>query len=505
MGAGLGALAKAAFKIEGGSKTGTGPINTLYPQQPDTTTPHADEEEVLLKTSDQIPLLSESIENEHGFELDETLNGTPGISNMDRVSLMGSGPAECLGMYDGLNQLIACVTGFENPEATDSPADQNATALTGGAMAAGTWVDSGTPFAAIDVGKFIRVTNGGGEGQVRRISGYTNTSTVSITPNWSVTPSAGHTAKMAEEFLHLYELAPQLDDILFATLDNNQNFTYPTGGVGGATDLLVRRGTLGFLKQSNIPWIWRSCMINSMTISIVAGESMKISFDVLPFDLDQASNTNGANSADAWAFTHGKPSSGSNAIFQPNQQILFNHMSGSGFMRIDTFAGGAMTSADEYGFNSFTMTLNNNLKGDDQDALTGVYRTKPVRAGFREVTGSFSMPRYESDTFRDWAKAQTILQMHLLLSGSTIVSSARSFEIFISSMKIVKPTAPLSGANAITPTFDFRALIPVSAPTFIAGGLGNPTQIITKPRSEMMIRTLNQDPYNAFRDQQQEY
>jgi len=501
---GLGSLSKSAFKIEGGAKTGTGLVNSTYPQQPDTTSPHADEEEVFLKSSDLIPFLSESVEEEHTFESDETLIGTPAVSNMDRVGLIGGGSIECQGMYDALDALIACAMGFENPEATDSPTYQNATALTaGGGIGAGTWVDSGTPFASTDVGKFIRVTNGTGEGQVRRISGYTNSSTVSITPNWGTTPSAGNTGSMADEFLHLYELAPRLADELFADLDDNQGFTYPTGGIGTATDQIIRRGTLGFLKQSTTPWIWRSCMINGMGISVDAGGSMKFTFDIIPFDLDRSSSTNGASSADNWDWDHAKPSTVANSNFQTNELILFNHLTGSGFWRVDTFANGAMTSADEYGFNSFNLQLNNNLKVDDQDALTGEYRVEPGRGGFREVTGSFSLPRYSAETFIDWAANETVLQMHLKFVGSTLVSSARSFEIFLSSMQITKPSAPVGGADVIQQTFEFRALIPTEEPTFISSG--NPTQIITSPRSEMMIRILNQNPFNQFRDQNQEY
>ena len=123
MGFGLGTLAKAAFRLEGKSVSGTGMASTDYPQQPDTVSPHADEEEVLLKGSDLIPLLAESLEEEHQFELDETLNSSPAIGNMDRVALLGGGSVDVQGTYEGLDQLIAAAMGYEDPRAvaTGSP------------------------------------------------------------------------------------------------------------------------------------------------------------------------------------------------------------------------------------------------------------------------------------------------------------------------------------------------------------------------------------------------
>ena len=101
MGDALGILAKAAFRIEGKSVSGKGMVNTTYPTAPDTSSPHADEEEVLLKGSDLIPLISESLEEDHAFEVDETLIGTPAIDNMDRVGLMGGGSLDVQGYMKG--------------------------------------------------------------------------------------------------------------------------------------------------------------------------------------------------------------------------------------------------------------------------------------------------------------------------------------------------------------------------------------------------------------------
>ena len=488
---GLGTNAKAAFRIEGSSITGPDITNADYP----TTEAEADTEEVLLDGYDLVPLLSEGVEEAYGYEPDNTLLGNASVQALDNISIEGGGSLECLGLYDGLDALIACALGFEAGRATASPDSVNPTALTGGSMAAGTWVDAATPFASGDVGKFIRVTSGAGEGQVRRISAYNSTSSVDVTPNWDVTPSATNTAEMDQEYEHLFECSNRLSDELHASVDAS----YPNGGVGDSSnDQILRRGTLGIRKQSTTPWVWRSVMVNSMSLQASAKSGLTASFDLIPFNLDRASATNGADSDDNWTFNE-------SPLFTPseNERVLFNHLGGNGFLRIDTFANGAMTSADEYGISEFNIQVNNNLKVDDQDSLSTPYRVEPARGGHREVTGSFTLPRYAADTFFAWLKADTILQMHVCFAGSTIDSGQRKFEIFISSLKLSSGSSPVGGPDVLTQTFDFQAITPASAPTFIASG--NPTQILTAPRSEIMIRTTNQNPFNMFRDQNKEY
>lgn len=486
----LGILSKAAFRLEGGSISGAGLVNSDYP----TTPTEADSEEVALDGYDMIPYTSEGINETYTFELDETLAGPAAVINMDNVSIEGDGPVEVQGMYDGIDALIAAAMGFEKGGAADSPDSVNPTALTGGTMATGTWVDSGTPFAAGDVGKFIRVTSGTGEGQVRRISAYNSTSSVDVTPNWDVTPSAADTAEMELEFLHLYELSNRMNDELWTDAWSS----YPTGGVGTANDQLIRRGTFGVKKHATTPWIFRSAMINAMTITASQKSGLNFSFDMLPFDLDRASGTNGAASADDWDFNES-----ANMGLGLNERILFNHLNGNGFFRIGTYAGGAMDSTDEYGISELSVTLNNNLKADDQDSISTPYRIEPTRGGFREVTGSITLPRYSADTFFTWRENKTILQIHARFAGSTMSSNQRWLEIFVGSLILTEGSANIAGPAAVPQTFGFRAIVPAGNPTFVSSG--NPTQIITAPRSELMLRTRNYMPFNMFRDQNKEY
>lgn len=479
MGNAVGAFSKAAFRIE----SDRGLVNATYP----TTVAEADTEEVLLKSSDQINLLSESLKENLTFEQDVTLLGTPGIPNTDLVSILPTGSLEIRGFYDGLDAIIAAAMGFEKPLATDSPIAQNSTALTSSASsAAGTWDDSGTPFASGDVGKFIRVTSRTAEGQVRRISGFTDSNTVTITPNWDVTPDNTTTAVMAQEWLHLFELSNHLHDELWSDFYSS----YPAGGVGTANDQIIRRGTLGILKWKTTPQIWRCCFVNSLTISLSAGGVLSVSAEFIPFDLDKTSSTNTANTADNWAFTHASP------LFVTNEQIIFPEIS---YFRIAVLGDAPLDSGDNTGIREFSITIKNNLKIDDMDANSTYYRIMPMRNSHREITGSFKIPRYNADTFFDFQSGESELIANIKITGSTIASSARYINLWLPSLKLEAGDAPVAGPGLIPQSYNFRCLSPGAAVT------GFPTQNLTAPRSEFMVQTLNQNPFNIFRDQQKSY
>ena len=486
----VGSLSKAAFRV-GSDLSMDG--SATYP----TTEATADNEEMLLKLSDQLTFISEGVVEERRHELDETMVGTPATTNTDETAIMGGGPLELNAFYDGLDQLIFCALGFEKPDPDGSPVGQNTTALTAsGAIGASDWDDSGTPFASGDVGKFIKVNDTGASagGSVRRISAFTDSNTVTITPNWNV-PARGNsalvvaadTAVMDTEWLHTFECSNNLNLELWTDVFS----AYDVTGIQAANDEIIRYGTLGFLKFSTTPWVWRAVMVNSITFRFVAGEGMTVSIELIPFNLDRSSGTNGAASADSWAFDH------SSAVFEANERIVFSDID---HFRIDDFStGSALTSADNMGISAFEITINNNLKGDDMDAVSGKFRVEPTRSAHREITGSITLPRYNADTFFSWEAADTLLMAHLQSTGSTITANARKFEIFINSLKLEAGKASISGAGVVQQTFNFRALSPTGAPASF------PTATLTAPRSELFIRTLNQNPFNSGLDQQQEY
>ena len=482
MGTGLGILAKLAIRMEGASVSGGGLTDSDYP----TTPTLANAEEVVLGGSDLVPFTSESLAAERNFDYDETLIGKAATINADVVGIMPAGGFEIPAMYDGIDAILAAALGFELPTATDSPVYTSGTALTGaGGMSNNQFIATAGVFAAGDVGKFIRVTNSTGEGQVRRITVYTNTTTVEVTPIWTTNP-VGMTAEMALEFTHTFECSNQLKDQLFTAV----YAAYPDGGIGvSATDQIIRRLTVGIEKNQTKPWVYRSCFVNSLSITGAAGGGLSITADLIPFDEDRDSAPNTASTT--WDWDNSSP------LFEANERVMF---SDTNYVQVDSYsAATALTSTDNMCVSGFTLNINNNLKGDDQSACTGNYRVEPARSGMREITGSFTVPRYEADTWIGWRDSETILMGIINIEGSTLTNVERGLHLYLNSFKVESVSVPVGGASVLTQEVGFRCFIPAGQPKDF------PTNNLTDPRPEITIQTVNQNPFNLFRDQNREY
>ncbi len=483
MGNAIGALSKCAARIE----SDAGMVSAAFPVSEAT----ADTEEVLLKSSDQLPFTSEGLDENFAWSPEETLDGSPGASSTENIAILDDGPIELQGYYDGLDAILACALGFELPDAAQfpEPGDGTGTALTSTSSDASSYLDSGNPFVSGDVGKFIKTTSGNGEGQVRRISAFVNSGDVTITPNWDTTPDDATTAVMDQEWRHLFECSNNLEDELWT----NVYSSYPTSGVGTANDQILRRMTVGFTKHSTTPQIHRSAMVNVLTIKLDKTNGMTFSSELMAFNKDLSSATNGAASADNWDFDHASP------LFVENERIVF---SGVDYFRVDAFANGALTSDDNWGIDEFEISVNNQMKGDDQSVSSTPWRVQPGRNAMREVTGTFKLPRHSTDQFDTWLTAKTPLTLELSVSGSTIASTARNVSIFVPQLIIETVSNPIAGAGISTVTVGFRAISPS---TEVAASSPYDEVGLTAPRSELLIETLNQNPFNMFRDQQKEY
>ena len=66
--------------------------------------------------------------------------------------------------------------------------------------------------------------------------------------------------------------------------------------------------------------------------------------------------------------------------------------------------------SNKLGIASFELSLDNKLKGDDRNTETGVYIMEPVRNDKREVTLKIKIPRYMTNTFRDYYQTGAVLQ-----------------------------------------------------------------------------------------------
>jgi hypothetical protein len=220
-----------------------------------------------------------------------------------------------------------------------------------------------------------------------------------------------------------------------------------------AGDQKVRRGTLCIDKSVSL-WEYASCMIQALTIRGDA-KGVRIEVELVSYNLDHASAVNTTSAA--WSIP------GTDWL-----SVLFQDLV---FWIGNYSAGHALDSADAVGISEFTLKLENNLK-IEKDSLSGLYIAEPRREGKRKVTGSFTFPRYENDTFLAALDAQTAKMAILKFTGSQIGSTGyyRTAWIWLPTIKFDKIEAPLGGPGMLTVKHTFTAEIPAAAPA------GFPTQ-----------------------------
>ena len=357
----LGTKAVAALRVEGGAVSGTGITASAYP----TSTATAANERMDMKWGEGLPLLSESMTSAVTTVDSETLDGKGGITKSDTTSIMPSGNIEIQGTYDGIGTILALATGYEKLRASAAntadymPTILDSTALAQSATVEATaWNDAGTPLAAADVGKFIRIDTAGNTfGQVRRISAFTANNDVTITPEWFSNPVSGDVAEMGYFFNHKYVTVPAMQDEL---MTNVTSYWDGDGANYAATNKLIKRATLGIYKgDSSTIEIWNGCKVDSLDISCNAGELMTISVGLNAFS---GLRTTDANSGEwgirKYADTDAKSYSKTTHASALNEPIAFTDLS---FCRVGAFNGSADLATDgsaAHAISGFSLSLN---------------------------------------------------------------------------------------------------------------------------------------------------
>lgn len=484
----IGLLTKVGARVE----SDQGLSNAAYPINEAT----ADDEEVKVKSYDLIPFESEGIDDGHQWEIDNTIIGKGAPTGSVRVAKLPSGSISCPGFYDGLDALIGCALGAEKWNSPDYTIGSGAKVGTDGSLDYTEFSSLAVTFTSADVGKFLRLNMAGSndnyEGLVRRVVSLISSHIIEISPAFG-TAAINLGFELAAEFKHTFVPISLLQDILWT-----QIFTdYPLEGVGTANDKLLRRLTLCIAKAVSL-WVYRSVMINSMKISGSARGGVKFEFDLLPFDRVIDSLTDGrqdGSTIEGWKSNLGWSAS---PLFTPavNERIMFSDLT---FRIGDYSTGTGLGSANDLGISAFEININNNLQGEDQDSVSGVYRKQPVRNGMLEVTGSITLPRYTADALLTKMNSDTVLMAHFNFTGTTIHTVSRSLQIWLPSLKITGHNESVGGAGIVQSVLNWSAFIP-------AGQAKNfPDYPVTDPNPPIIIQTINQNPFNIFRDQNEEY
>lgn len=479
MAIGAGYKSKAGFRIIGFAAS-----DLAYPVALGTPLPGT------IQAFDQVAFTKELLTPNSEFQLDETLDGKSGFSATNNVSRLPSGSLDVNGTYLGLNQLLSALFGFEKVRVTaalESPVYETigggAAALSGTitASTASSLTDSGASFPTSIVGDFVRLEKLGANAdiyyQVRRITARPSSTQITIAPDWTDIPPATTPYKIARTFTHTYEFSKNMHRELGSDLIT---------GIWNANARFVRWGVLGIDKTVSVHE-WQGCYVNSMKFKLDR-EGVTMTFELLPFWFDL--RTSGRNSsASGWAF-HAES-------YHVRSRIRFADCE----FYLGAHAASDLSAGNKIGINSLEFSIENDLQGDLQTLLSGLYRDEPARNGKRRVTGSFTVPRHTSNARLSNYTAGDLLMAELIASGPALDSVlAAKHYLFFRSLKLSKAEASVAGAEIIEEKYDFQCLIPPSA-----SGATWPTPTAGADNSELIWRTFDHYPFNNYMGQHEDY
>jgi len=242
-------------------------------------------------------------------------------------------------------------------------------------------------------------------------------------------------------YKHTFELAENLHTEAWTAGDG---ILAGSGALAG--DKKVRRGTLCIDKCVSI-WEYISTMVQAMTIKGEA-RGISIELELIPYDLNRSSTVN--TSSSGWSI----PNSDWESILLPDLEFWIS----------DYSTDVALTSDDAIGISGFEIRLENNLIAE-KDSLSGQYISEPRREGKRRVTGSFTFPRYETDTFLERLDAQVAQMAMLKFTGSEIAPGHHhTFWIWLPTLKFDKVEALIDGPGLLPVSHTFTCEIPAGCP-----------------------------------------
>jgi len=210
-------------------------------------------------------------------------------------------------------------------------------------------------------------------------------------------------------------------------------------------------------------WEIDSLMVNSIAFTASLNGRFTFGVDVVGRNLDYTS------AASLGTVTEPEDTNGQNTFWNLNKAKF----------RINASGGAALTDADGIEISEFSLNLDNNLAVDDfltaTDNCAGVI-AQPTRLGQPGVTGSFSLPEYAVNTWRDAYGNATEFKMDLEFCGPVITGSLETYKVLYSFPRVRIVEAPdnaMTGPDRIPNQVTFQAFEADAAPTGMTG--------ITKP------------------------
>lgn len=488
----VGARAKAAFRICSfdESTPAHSKLNTwTYPRS----TSDADSDAEVCGSFDLIPLLSESIGQASAFEADATLDGEVTPNDLILTGILPAGNLIVSGQFLGIGKLIALALGHErqsSPAAYDSilsdfTDEQNPSEPLGTSQV----YSLNEIFDADCTGEYVKFTDDDTVGRfniARRITA-TNTGAgaglnyIDYTPAISVNINGTQAFHVGRLWRHIYEGSKAMcgEDKTWGS----EAFTH------------VRVGTLAIYKVvggTNGIWEYRTVACDAMRFSLEPS-GVRFEFSLIPFDIDRDSSVNTDEST--WTYNH------SSAVGAVQEKMKWANAS----LELTDYVeeGGSPAGGDlTIPVSRFELNVRNNLSASSRDLKSGLYRVEPARQGMREVTGSFSFPRYDADAegWLDEFDAETKLMATLTIDGEETIGGdiglKNKFQIWLRTLKITSMRAEIIGQGVTEVTVEFKCYMPTN------GQYGSPSvdPAGEEARTELAIVLHNGDPFNAFYD-----
>ena len=448
MATGQGVTSKAAFKIETGAWGSA----------------------ITCGAGNQIHIISESVKPSTEYESSVHLDGRGGVNSIYNTIKKYQGETVIEGHYSGMEALLACALGASHqdvsPVSTSTDANRH-------------WFDLSNDLSLRAFDNYEMNTPSGNA--IRRgtlafektVSIHENASSVINTLSMEATPERVTLTMNIASHTQAYEnstntdsstwTVPTGDQILFddmtVYIKARDEFT-----IAAANDTFIIDEGGGDITLDIADDTYTGYGL-AMAIALAANDSGSLSG---VYDMDYDEN----NRAFKIFTTNSQTFSVTGTTMQMATTVGMTVDSDTALITRSNFDAEAIfptafDSGDKIGVSQISWSLENALDIESQDSESSLKILEPERNGWRKVTGSIEIPRYQNDTFLKAANGSTTYMINIEYSGAAIDSENQEFVAYIPQFRITNASAPIAGPEIIKQTLAFEAHVPINFFDFV--------------------------------------
>lgn len=203
--------------------------------------------------------------------------------------------------------------------------------------------------------------------------------------------------------------------------------------------------TIAFLKRTGVVWENIGCFINTFEFRASAGDQ-KVTWTAGVLGRQQLMTADVGITNTSGTFDGLAPG-------EVPAKIMFSDL----VIRLADTAD-ALAAGDQINITEFALSINNNLEDpvfaspDNTIHTTAGFPMEFIRNGFKEVTLSLTLPRYEAETFFAGHLAGTAYQCDLVFTVGSY-----THKIFLPLVYVMEPRAEVGGPEIFTPVLNMKA------------------------------------------------